>query len=1026
MKTIKFKISLEDFKTRRINTIPSIYNNIKLGDTDDVFVFNGRNLISGATDNELMINYGMYPSDITIPSSAFASSDEDLVISYPCLRRRYSFMVSYNDMLFSNDGCISHKYDSIRERNLFEKTNLDESLDDRYALYGGDGVYKWLCENVFVRFIFSEKLGDGTWKNYKDEWGKDYLELGEFLYWFKWFGDRYCEYHEGEPLDDTCCDYAKYMALGGNDIYPEMKVFFNGLKSCEYTNKTLSCVFRNSECFVEDGKFYNWYLDEKELSASTEQNFSSFIELPIYLDTTIDDMGEMSIFSSEWENYTDYENGSVVTYNDRDWVKVTPPEGHGYLYSESYHEGYFASSEGRTELEAKYYADSESHMKSGYETDDQWKRNIDAYFVSHGSEFNSNVTYFSYKDDVLITSTATTESAALEELLPKMANTYDVTNSTNGCILYNGTLIEAVKRYYVIYSRNTSFFDKSRHYTTKDESSAFNNHILFVYFEDEVHKLNPYVVLGGKKLYGMYGIKDSGDFAHVTKDKERYFSKQYAKGVELDWYFDFSRIPNVGNGEECKKMEDKDKFIIINNDVYLVGNDNKVKIDGVDYKLFDNYVEINGVVYPIYDESIKAYKFNIENAEYDYNDDDNFPLGFNLKDDTIDNKSYGYTCEGNVISAYTPFMLYKFDYVSGETDSKLALFRDDAVAYDDMGNELYGIFAESDEGIERPKEGDVLEPPIHVGNTKFLDELVPIDFHTSTSTTAEYWGDILAQMKFYIKDCNGNELITITMDTNTATTILYIDEYYEEEYQISPLTADTVNEIITKLEEKLDKIREKEMSGDKLEGSDITKIDNFMKEHNGLDNNIYCEFTYYMGAKITRDIEIRDGKYKYGNFNVDDMLEIKDKEDNVIGKKINGVRYRETTVVTRKECKYSLNDRVSYMIKYIDFEPTTKTIELNDYGGKKVNVRTATFETNISKFYPSDIGYFARDNGFILLPTLREEYRFGISTIENVKSDIYIDRGIAQSVDKHLRLMEIDTYEDLANYGNGYFNIKDS
>ena len=70
MKTIKFIISLEDFKARRINTIPSIQSNIKLSATtsDDIYKFDKDKLIEG-DDKDFMLNYGMFPSNVSVPTN---------------------------------------------------------------------------------------------------------------------------------------------------------------------------------------------------------------------------------------------------------------------------------------------------------------------------------------------------------------------------------------------------------------------------------------------------------------------------------------------------------------------------------------------------------------------------------------------------------------------------------------------------------------------------------------------------------------------------------------------------------------------------------------------------------------------------------------------------------------------------------------------------------------------------------------------------------------------------------------------
>ena len=55
---------------------------------------------------------------------------------------------------------------------------------------------------------------------------------------------------------------------------------------------------------------------------------------------------------------------------------------------------------------------------------------------------------------------------------------------------------------------------------------------------------------------------------------------------------------------------------------------------------------------------------------------------------------------------------------------------------------------------------------------------------------------------------------------------------------------------------------------------------------------------------------------------------------------------------------------------------------------------------------------------------LREEYKLGIATKEKIESNVYIDRGVASSFEKHLKLLDINSLESLEQLGNGYFNIK--
>ncbi len=53
----------------------------------------------------------------------------------------------------------------------------------------------------------------------------------------------------------------------------------------------------------------------------------------------------------------------------------------------------------------------------------------------------------------------------------------------------------------------------------------------------------------------------------------------------------------------------------------------------------------------------------------------------------------------------------------------------------------------------------------------------------------------------------------------------------------------------------------------------------------------------------------------------------------------------------------------------------------------------------------------------------KEEYLFGIISKPEVKSDVFIDRGITTIFEKHLKLSEISNLGELMRYGKGYYNI---
>lgn len=56
-------------------------------------------------------------------------------------------------------------------------------------------------------------------------------------------------------------------------------------------------------------------------------------------------------------------------------------------------------------------------------------------------------------------------------------------------------------------------------------------------------------------------------------------------------------------------------------------------------------------------------------------------------------------------------------------------------------------------------------------------------------------------------------------------------------------------------------------------------------------------------------------------------------------------------------------------------------------------------------------------------PVFKKEYLNHISEEPIVKVDVEFDRGHATAFEKHFKLSECNTFEDIENYGNNYFNL---
>jgi len=63
-------------------------------------------------------------------------------------------------------------------------------------------------------------------------------------------------------------------------------------------------------------------------------------------------------------------------------------------------------------------------------------------------------------------------------------------------------------------------------------------------------------------------------------------------------------------------------------------------------------------------------------------------------------------------------------------------------------------------------------------------------------------------------------------------------------------------------------------------------------------------------------------------------------------------------------------------------------------------------------------------NDIDLLPITKEEYMIGVVFEQEVRSDIYIERGKISALEPVQRLGEVDNFRDLIKYGYGYFKVE--
>jgi prepilin-type processing-associated H-X9-DG protein len=72
--------------------------------------------------------------------------------------------------------------------------------------------------------------------------------------------------------------------------------------------------------------------------------------------------------------------------------------------------------------------------------------------------------------------------------------------------------------------------------------------------------------------------------------------------------------------------------------------------------------------------------------------------------------------------------------------------------------------------------------------------------------------------------------------------------------------------------------------------------------------------------------------------------------------------------------------------------------------------------------------YYARtdsDTDSTTMPTFKKDWLVGITYNPAIRADVYIDRGNAASWERHIKLGEVKTFDDIQNYANGgFFNIR--
>ena len=850
----------------------------------------------------------------------------------------------------------------------------DETRDDRMAMIDvyDVGFFKWINENVVPSFIIPMK--------YKDFWKRDTLFYPDVIRWLAWFSTRLdyetnAEYKKGENGElDTwncksenvkdCCDCEEYFNRGGREMYDKLKEWYDEVQKKIIENKELISGVTN--CFVPT------------------------MIIPTELQISIDDLGEKSIFSSEFELGIDYRTGTDLTstMNIKGGTVVTMDgnsmilkNGQGYTFDDVYMEKF------ATKCNTCGYEGSFSQVcpKCGSKDIDtmDWEAYTNKYIRENTNEFYVNtVKYFSYdEDNIKYTSSEMSLTQATIDLEWQMSKKYKITESENGWILING----------ILYPINDA------EYATYDKVNTYLGNKRYMIFRDEWTR-TPYTYINGKQIYAEYYEPTRQFYFPFFKNESTSpFISCSGKTFNIKEYKTFER----------DTLGDKIFYINYNDNMFEVVA-NTLIIDGIEYYRVKSYATDNKGenIYQTYDGVIRSGETMAEldnvvietNAEY------------------FDNKPY--------MRVFCPFevKLYAADEINGTTVSKLADLRLYNVLVDDIGNDIDGIYDIRKANIKnhQPPEGSELELLYQVGNTANITRFsnTKEDLDNIEDDKNYFVGDIIKEMEFYYKETDDTipyqvvRKVILGSDDKIHFYKKKEDGTYEEYKQVE--SGYTSLSAITECAEEKKTLEEME------------------EETHVFYDDVFCDVVYYVGATLVR----RKGK----NFN----LSYDDQICNY------GVEYKETVRFVKENREYYLSKQkkifnvipmirekifthsISYPIYVYKLTQELETIYDTEYDTSysvpkaefkfKINIYsggTSTFDEKFSKD-------MAKHNNMQVFPTFREEYRMGMASIENVDSDIYINRGINAAFERHLKLQEVKTLEALEQYSNGYFKIMDN
>ena len=900
MRTIQKTISLEPMTSR----VPSIWPAYK----DDALYFFDDESLKGR-EYEFPCNYGMIPLSITFSGVTFeevikndfklysgdTSCNNCFTMSFSTLSNWYHFFNEYHKLL--RGYCDCKEYSSATQYYEFESIGhyadkmvygQDEEtykeLDELYNARGGKVFYDWICKNIIPTY---EIL-----KEYKDYWKRDSLFYPDVVKWMAWFKERDnysgdCRYNSGDTSGNPetwdcenstvpCCECDEYFRRGGIWTLSSMTEWYNNVQNAI---TSLNNVIKNNlGCY--------------------QPNMIDTINLY----NSLDDLGEFSIFSKDYELGIDYRvadgygatantlSGTVISIDNRAMILTS---GAGFSFD-------------------SYYMEKEMD-------DEAWGDYTTKYIGENPNSFASSAySLYAFDDDnkMYVGNSEDEITASMSAI-----TTYPIIASDS--ILIGNTLYPIEKSEYGISDK-------------VNVSSAETKY--FVYRDSETS--TPYTLINGKKVY-----------ASVYTNE--------VSGHPYCYYFTFFKADDyTPTSISCDKI----------NKPFNI-NDYKLFFKNINSADTIEYISYNGSIQQVSESGVTIDDIDYgrySGYSYDANGNVMYTSGNSIFDgETLDEMSSAYTISGDVICIgidHEP-IIYNAKEITGHTSSKIKDLESINYLIDDIGNKINGIYnVTSAMTNHQPPQGTELEPLYQIGNVSNIRRL--------GDEEGLYIGDIITDMVFYYKDSNGEIVDETIISATSAVTSL------------SAITSATT----------------------KMESLSAYAFDN---------QGIYCDITYYVGATLSgyssgyTILPIESG-YTYG------------------------IEYNETVNFVKENTEYYLKKENKKQIPTTRNSVSAHSISYPIYVYKLKELDGADFKTEINlidkDLKPNYSNYtdIEEYNGINVYPTFKQEYLMDIGSMENIDSDIYIERGINAAFEKHLKLGEVASLEALLQYGSNFFKIMEN